>query len=393
MAIRDSELAHRLLDGLRGIEVGGSAHNPFNIPGCINVDYTGSADTAFKQEERALSGEALPVHVVASGERLPFAGESLDFVLSSHVLEHFWDPIAALREWLRVLKPGGLIFAVIPHKERTMDRERARTPFDELLDRHAGAAAPPPIDDHRHWSVWVAEDLREIGERLGLELAAAQDPDDKVGNGFTVVLRKPAGYDFGASSVGALLAELGGLAPRLPFEGGLLDARGGLAACWRRHRGAIGARGRALENRDDEIVLAALRGVWADDVAMEAALEVAPHARQANVGLLARYSGLADANFYMACLVTRRDARGWAVQIVRDVAGQRSVLASAPVDAPRGRLGLLARARSLCASWNGEVVARASDDALSAGRVGFRLRGSEPGTVRFADFVCRAAQA
>ena len=31
MKFRDSELAHKLLDGLKGIEIGAAAHNPFNI--------------------------------------------------------------------------------------------------------------------------------------------------------------------------------------------------------------------------------------------------------------------------------------------------------------------------------------------------------------------------
>ena len=34
----DSELAHRLLDHLFGIEIGGSEHNSFHLPHCLNVD-------------------------------------------------------------------------------------------------------------------------------------------------------------------------------------------------------------------------------------------------------------------------------------------------------------------------------------------------------------------
>ena len=46
----NSELAHKYLDGLEGIEIGGSAHNPFGL-NTLNVDRFGSMDTQFKEEE------------------------------------------------------------------------------------------------------------------------------------------------------------------------------------------------------------------------------------------------------------------------------------------------------------------------------------------------------
>ena len=185
----DSSLAHRYLDGLQGVEIGASAHNPFNIAGCLNVDYTADTTTPFKQEEVRLCGEMAPVDVVADGAKLPFPNESLDFVLSSHVLEHFYDPIGVLNEWLRVVRPGGYVFAVVPHKERTFDAPRPRTTLAELVERHANPS-DAPSDDHRHYSVWVTEDLLELCRHMGLDVVDWQDADDKVGNGFTVVIRK-----------------------------------------------------------------------------------------------------------------------------------------------------------------------------------------------------------
>ena len=37
MKFRESAIAHKYLDGLKGIEIGGSAHNPFGLD-TINVD-------------------------------------------------------------------------------------------------------------------------------------------------------------------------------------------------------------------------------------------------------------------------------------------------------------------------------------------------------------------
>ena len=43
--------------------------------------------------------------------------ESLNFVHSSHSLEHMKDPHDALKNWIRVLKPGGHIIIMLPDED------------------------------------------------------------------------------------------------------------------------------------------------------------------------------------------------------------------------------------------------------------------------------------
>jgi SAM-dependent methyltransferase len=47
-----------------------------------------------------------------------FRDNSLDFVYSSHLLEDFPDTAAVLREWMRVLKPGGHLVILCPDEQR-----------------------------------------------------------------------------------------------------------------------------------------------------------------------------------------------------------------------------------------------------------------------------------
>ena len=46
--------------------------------------------------------------------RLSFEGAEFDRVIATHVLEHLPEPHRVLREWMRVLKPGGVLSLVLP---------------------------------------------------------------------------------------------------------------------------------------------------------------------------------------------------------------------------------------------------------------------------------------
>ena len=185
MKFPESKLAHKYLDGLKGIEIGGSAHNPFGLD-TINVDLYPGPDSIYKKQEIELCGEALKVDVVAPGDDLPFANKSFDFVISSHVIEHFYNPIKAMIEWERVARK--YIFIIVPHRQRTFDKDRELTPFVTLYNRYVGISSDNDVRDD-HWSVWEPETFRELCAMCDFDIVELQDPDDKVGNGFIVVIK------------------------------------------------------------------------------------------------------------------------------------------------------------------------------------------------------------
>lgn len=190
----ESKLAHRYLDGLIGIEIGASAQNPFGL-NTQNVDMPNeSGRSLYKRRELPISGEAVPVDIEAPGDALPLPDDSTDFVISSHVLELFPDPIKTLSEWYRVVKPGGYIYMIVSHRDRTFDRGRESTNLAELQARHAGTASAEPDPETGHCNFWITSDGIELVRSIGLDwsLVDFQDTDDKVGNGFTLVLRKGA---------------------------------------------------------------------------------------------------------------------------------------------------------------------------------------------------------
>jgi SAM-dependent methyltransferase len=62
------------------------------------------------------------------------ADQSYDFVLSSHNLEHFANPVKALREWRRVTRPGGGLILVLPNCAKTFDHQRVPTTVEHMIE-------------------------------------------------------------------------------------------------------------------------------------------------------------------------------------------------------------------------------------------------------------------
>jgi SAM-dependent methyltransferase len=70
--------------------------------------------------------EGADVRVIPSG--------MYDFVLSAHMLEHTANPLRALAEWKRLLKPGGEMVLVIPARDGTFDHRRPITTLAHLIE-------------------------------------------------------------------------------------------------------------------------------------------------------------------------------------------------------------------------------------------------------------------
>ncbi len=182
----ESPTVHRYLDGLSGLEIGGSAHNAFGVD-TLNVDFTDDLNTVYKRAEVQLCGEAMTVEIMAPGDAIPLPDKSVDFVLSSHVIEHIWDPIGAIQEWRRLARK--YVIVVCPQRHALgSDADKPLSDYHELHQRHVGEIPPPAKDTHEHYSRWTARTFLQMCERNGFRVLEAVDPDDKVGNGFLFVL-------------------------------------------------------------------------------------------------------------------------------------------------------------------------------------------------------------
>ena len=109
----------------------------------IDVGYRGGHDDAIPILPHAVGVDLdFPGY---DGKILPFPDESIDTVYSCHMLEHVVDYRATIRDWHRVIRCGGFIVCVVPHKflyekKRTLpsfwnaDHKRFYTPASLLLE-------------------------------------------------------------------------------------------------------------------------------------------------------------------------------------------------------------------------------------------------------------------
>jgi SAM-dependent methyltransferase len=103
-----------------------------------------------------------------------------DFVLSAHCLEHVANPLAALREWKRVVRPGGNLILVLPDPVRSFDHARPVTTLDHL---RADLSRGTREDDLTHLDeILAAHDLRrdpQAGSPAEFRARARGNPENR----------------------------------------------------------------------------------------------------------------------------------------------------------------------------------------------------------------------
>lgn len=88
---------------------------------------------------------------IGKAHDLPVEDESLDFVFSSHVLEHLYNPLGHLEHWHAKLKQNGLILGVVPASDGTKDFLLPRTRVRQLVEEYQTKSFDIPISAYQTW--------------------------------------------------------------------------------------------------------------------------------------------------------------------------------------------------------------------------------------------------
>lgn len=208
-------LIYRYCKG-NGIEIG---------PG--NAPYGRRSNTLYLDKYEHFQSNSFKLDIVSDAATIPKPDHSFDFLISSHCLEHHSDTLKVLHEWIRVIKPGGVLFLILPHGQRTFDRGRTLTRLEHHVDdynkmvaendkthvdeffkfsatqsKHVwlddarnpdGSYDPDYVIDHgyMHFHVWTQNEMIEVLKYLKLEVLVVIDelPDRK--DSFLIISKVP----------------------------------------------------------------------------------------------------------------------------------------------------------------------------------------------------------
>jgi len=137
--------------------------------GCGHRESIGfGLDSAAKGEKgaggRKFQG-ALP-GIQGDALELPVADGTLDYIVAAHLFEHLLNPVDALKEWKRALKPGGLLYAALP--------EHGRLDTKVIDHTHVHAYTPDSLQDLLISQGWIVEGCKQFSTgAFGLIASAA----------------------------------------------------------------------------------------------------------------------------------------------------------------------------------------------------------------------------
>jgi SAM-dependent methyltransferase len=145
--------AARWLHGT-GIEIG-ALHQPLTVPPAADVRYVDRMRSdELRRHYPELANESLaPVSIIGDAHDLTaIASGSLDFVIANHLVEHLDNPIRGLKEMVRVLRPGGVLYVALPEPRVSFDRFRGLTTTAHLVDEYRNG---PDAAREEHFRDWV----------------------------------------------------------------------------------------------------------------------------------------------------------------------------------------------------------------------------------------------
>ncbi len=90
------------------------------------IDINISDDYIWVQNIVTIKADAHDLNMIESN--------SVDYVISSHTIEHLTNPIKAIKEWWRILKKWWIMYHSIPYYKKTFDNKRLITSIQHLIE-------------------------------------------------------------------------------------------------------------------------------------------------------------------------------------------------------------------------------------------------------------------
>lgn len=121
--------------------------------------------------------------VRADGARLPLESDSVDLVVSAQTLHHVAEPIALLREMVRVMMPGGRLLIVDQVAQEKFEAAITMNQLEVVRDPSHAASRPPSALRTMVRAVGLepaAERIVEIDERFSEWMMPGEFPQERI---------------------------------------------------------------------------------------------------------------------------------------------------------------------------------------------------------------------
>ena len=134
-----------------GLEIG-ALDSPLRLPEGAHARYVDRLNmTELREHYPGLN--LIDIDIVDDGEHLTSVPlGSQEFIVANHFLEHCQNPIHTLQNLASKLKPGGVLYLVVPDADFTFDRKRQSTTFAHVVEDHA---LGPEHSREQHYREWV----------------------------------------------------------------------------------------------------------------------------------------------------------------------------------------------------------------------------------------------
>ncbi|OCP37927.1 hypothetical protein [Ensifer sp. LC163] len=130
-----------------GIEVGGG-DRPFPVGPGVKVSYGDIRDSSELRNHFG-NDEVVDGHPIDAETFKGVAYESVDFIISAHVIEHLCNPLGSILEGLKRIKKGGVYVIAAPDMRYTFDRNRTATTYEHLVEDLRTGGEPSLIEAYR----------------------------------------------------------------------------------------------------------------------------------------------------------------------------------------------------------------------------------------------------
>jgi demethylmenaquinone methyltransferase/2-methoxy-6-polyprenyl-1,4-benzoquinol methylase len=149
---------------------GGTGRSSFHLRPLVGHLVICDFSLPMLRQAKAKGGMAL---AQARAEELPFRDSAFDRVMVVDALHHFFDQPAAIREFIRVLKPGGRLVIEEPDRrrwiikmlavaERTVLMRSRIHPMTDIVDMIAAEGFSAQIESGNRFTSWVIADKQPL---------------------------------------------------------------------------------------------------------------------------------------------------------------------------------------------------------------------------------------